>query len=396
MSVWRRIVVVMLAVTAVMLVARSSEALPRYALRDGVQCTACHIDPAGGGMRNRYGRYVFAPTRLPLFNSSSIPPLNVDIGDTLAFGADSRSMYYYAQPGSGGAKTSTFFQMESNLYAAATLYRAGADGGSAITLYYVQEGWMDFQASAIWQQELGRPDISIYLKAGRFIPTYGLRIENHQTYNRQDIGFGPTDKDEGVELGAHLGPVLLQGSAINGTTGMTQFDDNTDKGVIGRAEVLGRLGKLRLMLGGSVYYSETGSLTTVGTISTDARTKNLRAGGHWGASMGRLTYMGELDVVDVDPFPKNTQTSKSLSYQAYQELDFLVVRGLELNLNYEFRDPDLSLRTGTISRVAAGFEVIPVPYVEIKTLFRYSFGSGSAVAPLDGLTEAIAMVHLFF
>lgn len=391
-----------LALAALVLFERSAAAYPRYALREGVQCVTCHVDPAGGGMRNRYGRYKYAPTRLPLFNSPSIPPLNVDIGETLAFGADSRSMYYYAQPSlaSGNGKTSTFFQMESNLYAAARLYRGGRDGGSGVTLYYTQMSWNNFEAMGLFQQELGRPDVSLYLKAGRFIPAYGIRFENHNNYVRQDLGFGPTDQDQGLEFGAHLGPLLLQGSVLNGTSGPAQFDDNTAKAVTARAEIIRRFGKLRLMLGGSFYRSETGSATTVSGISSDGRAILLKTGAHWGASMGRISYMGELDISNNNPFPENKQATRSHTFQSYQELDFIVLRGLELNLNYEFRDPDTNVQSGILQRFSAGFEIMPIPYVEIKTLFRHSIGTGRpgglAAMPQDGLNEVIAMLHLYF
>lgn len=399
-KICRTLVPLAIAIAALLLFARSAAAYPRYALREGVECITCHIDPSGGGMRNRYGRYKYAPTRLPLFNSPTIPPLNVDIGETLAFGGDSRTMYYYASPQNGAAKTSTFFQMESNLYAAARLYRAGRDGGSGVTLYYTQMSWNNFEAMGIYQQELGRPDISVYIKAGRFMPSYGLRFENHNNYVRQDLGFGPTDQDQGVEFGAHVGPLLLQASVLNGTSGPAQFDDNTEKAITGRGEIIKRFGKLRLMAGGSIYRSETGAATTVAGTSTDGRARTTRVGAHWGAAMGRVTYMGELDFSHNIPYPNNKGAFRATSFQVYHELDFILLRGIELNLNYELRDPDLDLRSGLIHRFSAGFEIMPIPYVELKALFRHSIGTGRpdgmTALPQDGLNEAIAMVHLYF
>jgi hypothetical protein len=123
----------------------TASALPRFAVREGMQCSACHVNPSGGGMRTRYRRYVYAPTAIPLFYPKGAAPLNVDIGDSLAFGADSRMTYLNINPPQGDT-ISTFFQMQGNFYAGAQLY-------PGVTLYYNQEVWGSFEAMGIWQQD---------------------------------------------------------------------------------------------------------------------------------------------------------------------------------------------------------------------------------------------------
>jgi hypothetical protein len=380
---------------ATLSITTAARALPRFAVREGMQCVTCHVNPSGGGMRSRYGRYVFAPTSIAMFNPRGAAPLDVDIGDSLAFGADSRFTYLNINPPQGTETISTFFQMQGNFYAAAQL-------NPGVTLYYNQEVWGSFEAMAMWQQDFGRPDMSMYVKAGRFLPTYGLRLENHNIYTRQDIGFGPTDKTEGVELGVYLGPVLIQGSALNSSVGSAQLDDTRQKALIGRAEVLPSIGKLHLLLGGSVFVNESGNVTTSNGTSVDGRVQQDKWGFHWGAGIGRFAYLAEADVVRNQPFPGNTQDSRQHSYQSYQELDVKIVKGLEVNLTYEFRDPNLDSASGTTTRFGGGFEVFPVPYVELKALYRRTIGQGPlgsdspAVASLNGLQEVILMSHLYF
>lgn len=372
------------------LVTSAASALPRFGEREGLPCISCHINPSGGGMRNRFGRYDYAPMKLPMFTMRNVAPLDVDIGDTLAFGADSRTAYLDVRP-PAGTDTRTIFQMQADFYLAARLYKG-------LTLYYNQGAWGSFEAMGIWQQDLGRPEFSYYVKVGRFMPTYGLRLENHNVYTRQDIGFGPRDRDQGAELGVYLGPVLLQASVLNGNPGELQIDDNHEKALIGRAEVRHRFGKLHMSAGGSIFSNEAGASTSTGGVTVDGRTQMLKWGPHWGAAIGRFAYLGEAHVVKNEPFPGNTQGHKAHSFQSYQELDVLLVKGLELNLSYEFKDPDLDRRNGTLSRVGGGLEFYPLPYVELKTLFRKTFAyqSGPAAEPLNGLTEIIGMVHLYF
>ena len=390
----RHFLVTVVAVIAFSLFARTSFALPRLSVRLGVPCATCHVNPSGGGMRNNYGSYVFAPTRLPLAfpgSSTTRVPMQLDIGDSLSFGGDARTALIYQKPMGGGDGLLSFFQMQADLYVAARLF----DG---LTAYYDQGAWGSFEAMGIYQKQLAK-SASVYVKAGRFMPTYGLRLENHNLYTRQDIGFGPRDKDQGVEVGTQLGPLLVQLSVLNGSPQERQLDDNHSKAFIGRAETLGRLGPLKLMFGGSVYKNETGSVTEVHGASIDGRTKHSRYGVFGGASLGRLTYLAEAHLVKDDPYSDNKQDSKTRSFQSYQELDVLLIRGIDLNFNYEFRDPNLDLRTGTIQRISAGFAIYPMPYLELTALYRYSFARGPAgpeVQPLAGLKELIAIAHLYF
>jgi hypothetical protein len=389
----QRVLVAFATFLAALFTTMAASALPRFAEREGLPCIVCHVNPSGGGMRTRYSHYMYGATRLPMFTPSNEFPLDVDIGDTLAFGADSRTAYLDLRPGphASGSETSTFFQMQADFYVAAQIYKG-------LQLYYNQGAWGSFEAMGIWQQDFGRPDFSYYVKVGRFMPTYGIRLENHNVYTREDIGFGPRDKDQGVELGVYLGPVLVQTSVLNGNPGDPQLDDNNDKALTARVELRKRFGKLHVSAGGSIYKNQTGAVTNTGGVEVDGRTKILRWGPNWGAALGRFAYLGEADVVKNDPFPGNTQGQRVYTFQSYQEFDVLLVKGLELNINYEFRDPNLDLRNGTYGRVAGGIEFYPLPYVELKTLVRrtHAYRTGPATTGVDGLTEIIAMVHLYF
>lgn len=369
----------------------TAPALPRFAIREGAPCVTCHVNPSGGGMRNRYGRYVYEPTRLPagLPGSRELRKLlEVDLGDTLSFGADSRTAYI-DQRVPDGEGIGTIMQMQADLY-------IGADLWDGVTLYYDHGAYMNnFEAMGIVRHTLGREWLEGYVKAGRFMPTYGLRLENHNLFVRQDIGFGPRDKDVGAEAGLYIGPFLLQGSVLGGAGEERQIDDNRAKAATGRLEWLGRFGLLRLLAGGSIYRNETGADTEVMGTEVDSRSMNWRAGGHWGAALGRFAYLGEADLVKVDPFEGNAQGVETHSYQSYQELDALLVRGLEVNFNYEFREPDLDVESGRLHRIAGGIEIYPVPFVEVKLLYRQSMGNGPAVAEQDGVKEFIGMAHLF-
>ncbi|MBI4509525.1 MAG: hypothetical protein HY698_07795 [Deltaproteobacteria bacterium] len=377
------------ALVAVLLQRPDAHAIPRFAVREGLPCMACHVNPSGGGMRNRYGRYVFAPTELAAkISLAGKRPLEADIGDTLSFGADARTAYI-EQRVPDKTDLGTIFQMQSDLYVAAHLFQG-------LTLYYDRGSYGSFEAISLYEFPLGTAGNSAYVKAGRFMPTYGLRLENHNLFVRQDIGFGPRDKDVGLEVGTYLGPFLLQASVLDGMSEDRRTDDNRDKAVLFRGEFLWRGSALRLMTGGSVFYNQTGALTKLATSEVDSRSRHLRFGAHLGIGLGRFAYLGEADVVKVDPFAGNKDGKEEFSFQSFQELDVLLFRGLDLNLTYEFREPDLDLKSGRLHRLGGGIELYPIPYAELKLLYRHSIGSGPSMEEQDGAKEFIAMAHLFY
>ncbi len=57
---------VLIAGTAVTLSPRQAQALPAYASQTGLPCGKCHVNPAGGGPRNAFGKaFAAAGHKLP-------------------------------------------------------------------------------------------------------------------------------------------------------------------------------------------------------------------------------------------------------------------------------------------------------------------------------------------
>ena len=364
---------------------------PRFALRDGVTCGTCHINPTGGGARNDYGRYVFAPTRLPMgfpAGGDVRDMLDIDLGRNLTIGADARMAYIKGIPPEDDAVgLDSLFLMQADFYLAAMLF----DG---LTLYYDQGVYGSFEAFGMYRAELGDPRFATYAKLGYYIPAYGLRLPNHSLFGREEIGFGPRDKDTGIEIGAELGPVHLQFGAMNGMSPDRSLDDNSDFALVGRAEWFWRGGPWRLMLGASIYRNLSGP-DLPGVDSDTSRTETLAVGGHWGLAIGRFNYIGDLNWVNTEP-PENSVDEPQATLRTFNELGIRIVRGLELILNHEFREPDLDFTTGTAHRITAGIDVCPMPQLQVSAFYRRIFASGRDEAVNDGTQEIVGMVHFFY
>ncbi|TMQ47768.1 MAG: hypothetical protein E6K72_13690 [Candidatus Eisenbacteria bacterium] len=113
------------------------------------------------------------------------------IGKRLAIGTDFREIYYAADPSAGQAVQQGFFQMQGDIYLSFQL-------DSAFTLYYNRGLTNTYELFGIahWHSGDG------YIKAGRFVPSYGWRFDDHTMYVRSEQGFfPPAFTDVGLELG---------------------------------------------------------------------------------------------------------------------------------------------------------------------------------------------------
>ena len=74
------------------LLVQSVGAIPRFAIKEGASCNTCHVNPAGGALRNDYGMLITSADELPMSKTSSLITLD-DMGqltDHLRIGADLR------------------------------------------------------------------------------------------------------------------------------------------------------------------------------------------------------------------------------------------------------------------------------------------------------------------
>ena len=63
---------------------------PYLALRQGLKCVACHVNPTGGGLRNDFGA-VYAQQLMPQRPTGETPIFSGKISDLLRVGADLRA-----------------------------------------------------------------------------------------------------------------------------------------------------------------------------------------------------------------------------------------------------------------------------------------------------------------
>ena len=177
-----------LALAVAWLYARPAHAYPQYQLSHDVTCTGCHLSPAGGGLLNENGLAVAESESWkggePEFLHGKLPE-----PAWLTLGGDIRGA---AGAVDNGAMGGAGYPMQAEVYASAgargfTVNATGGlrrpqEGGSAAHVLWSREHYL------MWQQHAGGND-GFYVRAGRLMPTYGLRLAEHIAYTQRFGGY---------------------------------------------------------------------------------------------------------------------------------------------------------------------------------------------------------------
>ena len=342
---------VLLLASAFLLCSTDAQALPRFAAETGSKCQSCHINPSGGGMRNAFGAQ-FGREELPVpgwSEDSGLEDLSKLLPSFLGIGADFRTLYIVRQiPDSSSAGShmdNEFFQMQGDIYFNFRIAKK-------INLYFMKGLYSGFEAYGL----LHVLPLAGHVKIGKFIPNYGLRMDDHTAFIRKYTGFSPeTGRPEitGLEAAVAPGPVVIGAGVYNAADGFGATG-GSEKAFLGRIEgMFGLTEKAFLGLGANVFRrtQASGSVTLYGGFGT--------------IGLGRLTVIGEGD------FLRNaTPTGITTGVVLYGEANYTVVDGVDLKVAYDFYDPDKNLKTGATSRYSIGAEFFPISGVEVRPMYR--------------------------
>ena len=364
----RSVVAVVLVLTALVAIPSFKvQALPRYGARYEQTCALCHVNPTGGGMRTRYAAEELAPRELALSPAKpeALEALDTRLSKHVTVGADFRELYVGSDDRD---HRQDFFQMQGDVYLAFQL-------DSTSTLYFDRGLSNTYELFG-----LHYPEPWLYVKAGRFVPAYGWKFDDHTHSVREDLGFGPPgNSDVGLEVGVLRGPLDLQLGLSNGNPGAIQANDGS---LSGTGSVLYRFrgGPLAVAAGASGIYRR-GAFSKLDLMG-------LRGS----LSLPNLTWLGEVDRMRRE----SPQAPVLVGLSTSHELSWALRQGLELLVTYDFYDEDVDLESGARRRYGGGLFLMPRPYFSIEALYRTTrVDRGPAVTTGDW-DEAVAQLHVFF
>jgi len=353
------------AVLLLLLTVATADAEPRFAALYGQDCTLCHVNPTGGGMRNLYASQYLVPEELarPVGADDELGTLNPELTPGLTVGADLRTLLYQREGGDGST-----FSMQGDLYVHAQPIRQVG--------IYLEQG--QSRAGEIFGTAHVLPADG-WVKAGRFIADHGWRFADHQMFTRRYL-YDPGGTDDpgihyasGFEAGVAPGILTVTGSVQEVARGLPDprlGDNYAYRGLLQKS-----FGGLRLGAGGSVVRRRT--------LDGHARA----AGGFWYVGVGPVTWLGEVD---------ETRQEGRLGLLAAHEVAWRFARGWEVIGSYSHQDPDRAEKNGARHRAGGGLQVMPAPYfVGTLTAHRWWLDEGPAVTGGE-FTEFELVAHFLF
>ena len=287
---------------------------------------------------------------------------NAEINSTISIGFDIRFAYLVSER-DGSFNEVSYFPMQADLYLAFKPL-------NHLTLYY-QDGVEERGQSASRETFVLIDDLPLgsYLKFGRFIPPYGLRLADHTSYIRERLGFGSPrfGQDSGFEIGFDHHHLFTNVALVNGTGSFR--DDNREKATSLTSGFKSSL----FWLGGSFFQNKN-----PGNRSTNA--------GLFGVfHLWRFTLLGEWDRL------KRNDPADITGWASYGELDIELYRGIVARLKYDGTDPNQDVSQDELHRITIGMDIYPYPFTEILLQYRRNLED-----PSIQNDQFIAMVHLFY
>jgi hypothetical protein len=345
-------------------------ALPRFAIDSGASCQECHVNPTGGGMRNTFGAEYYGRTILPVptyQERNRLDGFSTKLNEFIRAGADFRTLLIYDDDAN-----STFWQMQGDLYL--TLQPAK-------DLYlYLDKGLYDgFEIFGL----LNINSINSHIKVGKFIPAYGIRIDDHNVYTRSgppgivSLPFGPRGEDTGVEFGYNAHTASLTMGLFSGNPGGgMRFADESINAVAVRGDWMFHRGSSsNALVGASLYRNNRALYETL-------------AYGVFGGFGAHRTFniLGEIMFLSEKRPPA---APADTYFILFSELNVLIRQGIDLKVQYNYGNGG----PFNLTQQAIGFgaEVFMLAGLELRPLYRIHFSD-----TIQNYSELIFMFHLYF
>ncbi|MFQ5638333.1 MAG: hypothetical protein ACE5IR_10115 [bacterium] len=328
------VIVIVLSVAVFVFEILPARAEPYLAIRTGFKCSQCHVNRTGGGKRTAFG-VIYAQTRLYTKIIKSAKGSNFfdgKLSDTVSIGANFRaddvSVFKYESPLAGKEDFSNSTRIsEANIYLQVDVIP------DVLTVYVDQT--LQPSANRELFGLLQNLPLKSYLKIGRMLLPYGLRLLNDDAFIRNRTGYTYSGHDIAAEVGVEPGPISLVANVTRN-----------------QLSLVGSTVFRRFRVGGSYG-------------------RNIRQSGEYvlgafaGLNFGRFTLLGEGDFIR----NKNTDLDQ---FAGLAELNFLIRRGLNFKATYEFfdRNRDVPNDRDGQERITLGLEPFITQFLQLGIFYR--------------------------
>ena len=358
---------------------------PYFAVREGLRCSACHVNMNGGGKRTglvetHARELLHYPRKLPgPFGPLSKPPeyFTGDINQYLGLGTDVRTSYtarFQDDPDQNGrVDNNEVFRgrLESNdIEVDAFLYTEVRLIPEYLTFYADLDLGDNVNDREVFGLLRGVLPWDGYIKAGRMFLPYGLQLQDDDAFIRQET-FNFDTREAAFEIGFEPGPFTFIAAVSEGGSG------DRDVRVTTTAYALfTRLPVVRNAILGN-------SFSRVGTPVGDRVTW----GFFGGTNLERFTVLVEGDFID---------NAGKDTFVGYVEGDYLFFDWLNFKVAFDYADSDSSRSTlsdDSKNRVSFGLEPFLNRFLQLRLFYRIANGVESI--PSRNQNQVFAEIHVF-
>jgi hypothetical protein len=346
---------------ALLLFTGCAAAEPYIAVQQGLACGQCHFNPAGSGLRNAVGNAI-AQNVLPAHHVDvAANAWTGEINSYIAAGGDLRADASWTNT---GAARSALSVEQARLYLGFSVVPERVllyiDEQVAPDTAVNREAWAMYRFGAQrW-----------YLRAGRMVLPYGLRLQDQQAFVRQVSGINMDTPDNALELGYRAGAWDAQFAVSNGAAGGSEGDSGKQY----TAQLVRLMSRWRI--GAGVNRNDSSGQRS--------RATSLFAG----LRTGPLAWLAEADIVDVLPGTAAEQRVAA----ALLEADWRVLQGANLKFTSEWLDPDRRQGGDLRTRYSVVAEYTPVQYLQLRLGLRTQGDATQA----RNLEQGFFQVHAYF
>ena len=343
----------------------TAAAEPYIAVSKGMQCSACHTGPAGGGQRNAFGN-VYAQTELPAAHIGGSDELwNGELLKWLTVGGNLRAGFVAVE--TPNQPSASEFNVNRG-----TIYLQAKIIPDRLSVYIDQQFAPGSSVNREAYVRINSASKKFHLLAGQFFLPYGLRLQDDTAFIRQATGVNFFNPDRGVQVGYESGEWSTLVSLSNGSGGAG--DSDTGKQVSAIANYV----RPNWRVGASFNFNDS----DVG----DRQMQNLFAG----FLTGPVAWLAEFDLIQ-DDVPGGG-TSDAIA--ALLEANWLFLKGNNLKLSYDYFDPDRDISSDEQSRYSLLWEYTPMQFLQVRIGMRLY--DGLPQVDSQNRDEAFVELHGFF
>ena len=362
---------------AALLSPAASLAEPYLAVRTGLKCGVCHVNPTGGGKRTEFGsaysQTALAAERLDPATGKAVPEGAASdvavwtgkLNDHFAIGSDLRANL-------SGTRVPNSPSTVAFDPTRAQLYLEVKPIVDRLTIYLDERVAPGSATNRETYAMLWTADRSAYLKAGRMFVPFGLRIEDDGAFIRQATGTTFNSSDDGIEGGLELGAWSINVSVTNGAGGGTE----TNRGKM--ISSLATFVQPAWRVGASYSANYNGT--------ADRRMESVFAG----LRTGIVAWLASGIYVTDD----GTPTGRLTQWATLLEGNVEVAKGHNLKLTYEYYDPNSDVKEDQRERYSVVWEYMPIQFTQFRLGARKNNGIPQNNA--QNATEFFLQWHAFF